>query len=248
MCPHCRQNAPIVYRGVTATCTACGRPRAPLTGASVNLAGQPSKIGGTVARGFGWATLAGGWSFAALVGFVIWAVSSFSPAFWVATGLIGFFSSLVGWMLLRSGKQLVQSGAVSEQATKTQAVLALAAARGGTLVAWDVARALDVTPQEADELLTKLAKEQLDLVKVDIDDEGRVLYRFTSLAWANMRPPPMRVAHAAAPHTRVAASAWTPGAAAQGEPIRRGEDELEDTREDERVDAYGVGRAAPRAR
>lgn len=245
MCPHCRQNAPIVYRGVTATCTACGRPRAPLTGASVNLAGQPSKIGGTVARGFGWATLAGGWSFAAFVGFVIWAVSSFSPVFWVATGLIAFFSTLFAWMLLRGGKQLVASGASTEQAMKTQAVVALAAARGGTLVAWDVARALDVTPEEADELLTKLAKEQLDLVTVDIDDEGRVLYRFTSVPSASTRPSRVRVPGAAAPQTRVASS---PPGIAPGDALLRDEDEPE-------VDVYGVGttargvpRAAPRAR
>ena len=54
MCPHCRQNAPIVYRGVLAYCTACGAPRPPFSAKSIDLAGQPSKIGGAVARvGFG---------------------------------------------------------------------------------------------------------------------------------------------------------------------------------------------------
>ena len=50
MCPRCRQNAPIVYRGVNAFCTACGAPRSVLANTSVNLAGQPSKVGGQVTR------------------------------------------------------------------------------------------------------------------------------------------------------------------------------------------------------
>src|SRR3954468_24360457 len=57
VCPRCRQNAPIVYRGVNAFCTACGAPRSPLTSGSVNLAGQPSKVGGQITRVFGWIVL-----------------------------------------------------------------------------------------------------------------------------------------------------------------------------------------------
>lgn len=190
-----------------------------------------------MARGVGWATLIGGWSVAALIGLVTYLVlSAITPAFWILTGLVAIPSTLVAWLLLRGGKELVTSGAQSEQATKTQAILALAATRGGTLVAWDVAQALDVTPEEADALLTKLAKEQMDLVKVDLDDEGRVLYRFTSLAWANMRPTStVRVAaDAPAGGARVA-----PVPPAAGEPILRPEDEPA-------VDAYGVARTKAR--
>lgn len=203
VCPHCRQNAPIVYRGVTATCTACGRPRMPLTSSSVNLAGQPSQLGGRVARGFGWATLAGGWSTALLFAGVLYAIFGLVPAVWIVGGFLAAVSSLVAWVLLRSGKELVVSGEQSEQATKTQALVALAATRGGTVTAWDAAQALAITPEEADALLTRLAKEQLDLVKVDIDDEGRVLYRFTQATWANLRPPPPMRVEAPAPRMRV---------------------------------------------
>lgn len=232
MCPHCRQNAPLVYRGVTATCTACGRPRLPLTSSSVTLAGQPSKLGGAVARGFGWATLGGGWSLAAVVGFVAWAVSGFSPAFWILTSFFAITSSVVAWALLRGGRELVKSGTDSEVATKNQAIYALASTRGGTLVAWDVAQALDVTVQEADDLLTKLAKEQLDQVKVDVDDEGRVLYRFSAATWANL-PRGVRV-EVPPPRARVE-PAPEPSATA-GEPILREED----------LDPYGIAR--PKAR
>src|SRR5580693_1266645 len=63
MCPHCGQNAPIVYRGVTAYCAACGQIRVPLTGSALKLAGQPSRVGSIFARVFGWIVLGIGLSF-----------------------------------------------------------------------------------------------------------------------------------------------------------------------------------------
>lgn len=189
------------------------------------MAGQPSKLGGKVARGFGWATLGGGWSTALLLFAFCYAVAGLAPVTWILPGLVAVAASIVGWLLLRGGKELVQSGADTEHATKTQAILALAATRGGVVTAFDVAQALDVTQEAADAILTRLAKEQMDLVKVDIDDEGRVLYRVTSLAFASMRPPPpMRVS---VPGPRVA------GAPEAGEAILRPEDEPAEN-------AYGV--------
>ncbi|MEO6418086.1 MAG: hypothetical protein ABIP39_01665, partial [Polyangiaceae bacterium] len=46
-----------MYRGVLAYCTACGQLRVPLAGPAVNLAGQPSQIGGSVAKILGWLVL-----------------------------------------------------------------------------------------------------------------------------------------------------------------------------------------------
>src|SRR5437667_81825 len=94
MCPHCRQNAPVVYRGLMAYCTACGQPRTP-----------------------------------------------------------------------------------------AEAVYALAAHRGGVLAAADVARSLSMGEAEADALLTAMAKEQPDWVTLDVDDDGRITYRFANAAW-----------------------------------------------------------------
>jgi hypothetical protein len=203
LCPSCRQNAPLVYRGLSAFCTACGAPRVPLANASVNLAGQPSKVGGTVARVFGWMVLAGGWIVASLLALLIGVVlEAGATALWVA-GPIALLSSLIAYFILRGGKALQKSGDDEELAMKTHAIFALANTRGGILSAVDVAQALSVSVEAGDALLTKLAKEQHELVSVDIDDQGNVLYRFRTAAprmapnavpaHVRIAPPPVRV-------------------------------------------------------
>ncbi len=199
MCPRCKQNAPLVYRGVDAFCTGCGAPRVPLTGSSVNLAGQPSKIGGTVTRVFGWTVLAAGWLVALLLAGLIGILGGGWAAL-VVGGPIALVATLAAWGLLRGGKQLQQSGDDAELATKHQAIQALANARNGVVKASDVAQALQVSAKEGDDMLTRLAKENPDTVSVDIDDHGNVLYRFPSVHYgglAQMAP------NAVPPHVRV---------------------------------------------
>lgn len=183
MCPHCRQNAPLVYRGISAFCTACGAPRMPLANASVNLAGQTSKVGGTVARVFGWLVLAGGLLLALFVAGIMAIVSA--PGAWILgiNGSIALVTMIAAWAILRGGKALTKSGETEELAMKNQAIFALANTRNGILRPWDVAQALQVTPKEADDILTKLAKEQSDHVTIDVDSEGNVLYRFIAVDW-----------------------------------------------------------------
>lgn len=165
---------------MTAYCTACGAPRLPLSSPSVTLAGQPARVGGAVARFFGWALLAGGLILAALVAAVLLVVIPASAAGWVVGGVLAFASALSSWALLRSGRAMQRSGADVERATQRRAVEALAAARGqgAVLLAEDVARGLDLPLGAADALLTSLAREDPDRVAVDFDDQGRVLYRF----------------------------------------------------------------------
>lgn len=200
MCPRCHQNAPLVYRGVNAFCTACGGPRLPLTNASLNMAGQPSKVGGTVARVFGWMVLAAGW----LVGLAIFGL--FAAAFGTSSwglgigGTIALVASLAAWGLLRGGKELQKSGDDAELAAQHQAIYALANTRHGVLKAWDVAQALHVSPEAGDAILTGLAKTRPEHVMVDIDDDGNVLYRFHH-AGGQARIAP----NAVAPHVRVGA-------------------------------------------
>src|SRR5579862_6967824 len=74
MCPHCGQNAPVVYRGVLAYCTACNAPRPPLTGTALHLAGQPSRVGGAIARVAGWIFIAAGLSLALGLGGILQAI------------------------------------------------------------------------------------------------------------------------------------------------------------------------------
>jgi hypothetical protein len=105
MCPRCGKNAPIVYRGVAAYCTACGAPRIPLASSSVTLAGQPSKVGGTVARVLGWIVLVAGLSIAlmlALLGLLV-----FTPATAAILGVPTALASIAfAVMLLKGGRGL----------------------------------------------------------------------------------------------------------------------------------------------
>lgn len=153
--------------------------------------------------------LAGGWAFAAMLAGLIVLLGGDVAAL-IAGGPIALVASLVAYVLLRSGRELKKSGDDTELATKNQAIFALANLRGGVLKAWDVAQSLQVTPKEADDILTKLAKEHPDYVTVDIDDDGNVLYRVIAAAWSGMSRmapnAPVRV-DVPAPRARVASPA-----------------------------------------
>lgn len=216
---------------MSAYCTACGAPRVPLANTSVNLAGQSSKVGGTVARVFGWIVLAAGWLMAALFAGLIVLLGGDWAAL-IVGGPIALISSIMAYALLRSGKELKQSGADTEQATKNQAIFALANTRNGVLRAWDVAQALQVTPKEGDDILTKLAKEHPDYVTVDVDDEGNVLYRFPTVLWGGLSNAPAMAPNAVPPHvrvnvpppqTRVAPAPAAPVTVEAGEPVEETE-------------------------
>jgi hypothetical protein len=173
----------------------------PLAGASVNLAGQTSKVGGTVARVIGWVVL----SLGTLLGFGTFAacgaVTSFAAAAPYVLGLpILIVTALVSWGLLKSGKDLSKQGDATEKATRARGIFALANTRGGVLTAMDVARSQDMTLEQADAVLTAIAKENPDHVSVDIADDGTVLFRFNAAHWATLHrirlddTPPTRVA------------------------------------------------------
>lgn len=187
MCPFCRTEAPLVYRGVFPYCTACNHLRPPLSGPSVNMAGKPSKVGGSVARAFGWIVLALGLALAVFLGGL--AALIFTGPTGLVVGIpLAIVAVTLCIVLVRSGRDLRRSGDQTERATRVQGIHALATTHGGVLTAWQVAQALRMHPAEADALLTELAKQEPDTVGVDVDDEGVILYRF---------------AHAA-PHVRVA--------------------------------------------
>jgi len=218
LCPHCRQNAPIVYRGVNAFCTACGAPRMPLAGTSVNLAGQPSKVGGTVARVFGWITLI----FGTLVALGTFAMCSAIAAPGAAAPYIlavplALVAWLTAWFLLKGGKELKKSGAEAEKNTRSQAVFALANMRGGMITPADLAQAIGVTPADADAILTNLAKESPDHVNIEVDDNGTIYYRFAAAHWQAIASNP---AYWERPRPRVDATPPTRVDAAAGESVR----------------------------
>ncbi|MEO7113994.1 MAG: hypothetical protein ABI183_26375 [Polyangiaceae bacterium] len=187
MCPHCRKNAPIVYRGVVAYCTACGQPRAPLTDRSVNMAGQPSKVGGTVANVFGWMMIAGGLITALLIGALFQAILPAGIFGWILGIVIGVVSIGIGGSFVYGGKSLKKSGTSVEKDTRERAIFALAQNRGGVLTAFDVAAALGMSAADADAMLTDYAKTDSDRVRLEVDDAGAITYVFPQHGWMGPR-------------------------------------------------------------
>jgi hypothetical protein len=177
MCPYCHTNAPLVYRGLTATCSACGRARVPLTGASLTHAGKPARLGGAVLGAFGWVALFFGLVFSTLLGLLVYAIFT-ATAGLVVGGIFALLSAGFFWGVRRGGQALEQTGEELRQRRAVEALTSLATAQGGVVTAAAAGRALDMALEEADALLTKLAKTKPDEVEVEVSDRGEVLYVF----------------------------------------------------------------------
>ena len=180
ICPSCRRSAPIVYRGVLAYCTACGQPRMPLVAKSTNLAGKASIIGGGLTKVAGWITLVGGSAFGLAMLGILQAIFPAGFAGWVVGGPIIAIAVVVGVLLLRGGKSLESSGVAQQRDTHTSAIFQLAEHNQNTVTAAQVAGAIGISTQSADELLTSLAKAQPDHVVLEVDDQGNVFYRVSA--------------------------------------------------------------------
>jgi hypothetical protein len=184
-----------VYRGLQAYCTACGKPRAPLAGSSVQLAGQPSKVGGVIARVTGWLVLAFGLSIALFLGTVLQMVFATTHLGWIVGVPIAVVSSAIAFFLLKGGKQLAKSGESAERAARLDAVYGLARNRGGIVRPLDYAQSIGVPLEVADATLTELAKTSPDEVVLEVDDGGAMYYRFPRLGGDALK---MRIEEAAA--------------------------------------------------
>src|SRR5580658_8937766 len=180
-CPTCGREAPIVYRGVVPYCTACGALRAPLSTASVNLAGKPSRVGGTVASVAGALVILVGGSMALCVALIFAAFRLVGLGLALASPF-AVVSLVLGVALVWRGRLLRRAGARTEQTTHEQALLELVAHRGA-VTATDAAIALGLGVAEADEKITALAKSQPERIAVDVDDDGIVRYRIAR--WAS---------------------------------------------------------------
>jgi hypothetical protein len=210
MCPYCHTNAPLVYRGLTATCSACGRARVPLTGASLTHAGKPARLGGAVLGAFGWVALFFGLVFSTLLGLLVYAIFT-ATAGLVVGGIFALLSAGFFWGVRRGGQALEQTGEELRQRRAVEALTSLATAQGGVVTAAAAGRALDMALEEADALLTKLAKTKPDEVEVEVSDRGEVLYVFVRsrpvVASSSMSTRPARVRVAS---TRASESAPMP--------------------------------------
>jgi hypothetical protein len=141
----------------------------------VNLAGKPSKVGGTVASVVGWLVLLVGLSTTLGLGLLLYAIWTVAVALAIALPS-ALVTLVVGLVLLTGGRSLRRSGVEAERATREQALLALAAHRGAVTAA-DAARALGVGVADADAMLTTLAKKEPERIAVDVDEQGAVWYR-----------------------------------------------------------------------
>lgn len=143
----------------------------------VELAGKPSRIGGAITRGIAWAILVGGLLFAVVLAAIILTLTSTGPLGWILGGAVALATLAVAMPLLYGGRALQKMGTQARREALERAVIGIATQRGGTITAFDLAHALRVPLDEADAFLTDLAKRPDEPVRVDIDDDGRVLYR-----------------------------------------------------------------------
>jgi hypothetical protein len=221
MCPYCRTDAPLVYRGVQAFCSACGRPRSVLSGASLTHAGKPARIGGAVVQAFGWAALVLGLFVALLLGGVVAAAGALTGLFaatagWVVGGLTALLTIITFWALRRGGKKLEEHGDETLEQRREQAIFALAANHGGVLQAEQVARVIDVPVEQADELLTRFAKERQNEVGLEVGEHGELFYTFTRYLDPSRLPGASAWGPRAGERVRIAKPARIDGVGAAG--------------------------------
>ncbi len=179
-CPHCHQNAPVVYRGVFAFCSACDKPRAPFSGKALHFAGQPAKVGGSVGRVVGYLVLVLGLLAAAAI-MLFFQLLIPERNIGYAVGLpLALISTVLSLVFLFASSKLRRAGTETETQTRLEALYALAVNRGGTLTAADAAHALGIAPKEIEAVLDHLAKTQSDYVQLEIDQDGKPFYLFSN--------------------------------------------------------------------
>jgi hypothetical protein len=154
----------------------------------LNIAGQPSRIGGVLSRGLGWAllfiailTLAVG--IAGMMGPLLLKILLGIPA--IAIALLAGGGS---WAALSGGRKLSQQGSAAQQHAHEAALFAFAAHHGGVITAAEAAAGLNVQLAEADAMLTAMAREG-GRVSVEVDPQGVVRYVFREAQPLAAAPP-----------------------------------------------------------
>ncbi|MDC0747752.1 hypothetical protein [Polyangium mundeleinium] len=214
-CQNCRQEAPTIVRGARAYCTACGAPRSLLEDTPVNVAGQPSKIGGGVASVAGWVILITGVLLSLALGGLI-SLASATVA-WIVGGFLGAMSVLFGLLFILGGRLLWKTGKERERGAHEQAVFAVARRNSGSVTPAELARAVNVSEAEADALLTEMAKRPDGQVSLEVDDDGTLRYYVKGTGSARIGAPRVRVGMGGAPGSSHAAEAEALAEAEMGE-------------------------------
>jgi len=186
-CPHCQQNAPILYKGVFAFCSACEKPRAPFSGKALAFAGQPSKLGGRLGRALGALVLIFGLLLAS-------ALTLFFQLLWPAKNIgyalgspIALIAVVLGILFMIASRRLGRAGAAAERQARIEAIYALAVNRDGMLTTADTARSLQLDPASVDALLRELSQTQPEYISLELDENAQPFYLFSR---AGMRAHP----------------------------------------------------------
>ncbi len=140
----------------------------------MNVAGQPSKIGGGVASIAGLSILVLGTMLALTVGAILQIFAD--PLGFVIGGFLEAVTLFVSAMFLWGGRALMQSGAERERNAHEQAVFAIARRRGGSVTALELAQVLSIPVNDADAILTVMAKRPDGHVTLELDDDGTLRY------------------------------------------------------------------------
>jgi hypothetical protein len=193
MCPHCGKEAPILYRGPLAYCAACNKPRTPLSAAGVNLAGKPAQLGGTVASVFGWVVMAVTAGIALIVGAILQAIFTGAMVGWAVGGVIAALGIGAGILLLMGGRFLQRTGNQTSANVRRAALMAVAENQNGIVRTEFAAQALGVTMGEAEAFLTALSREPDSGTTLEVDNDGKLYYRFARFAPAAPWPEDARV-------------------------------------------------------
>jgi hypothetical protein len=182
MCPHCRREAPIVYRGPLTYCSACNQPRVPLSAAGVNLTGKPTKLGGKVASVLGWGVMAVTIGVALVLGAILQAIFAGAMIGWAVGAVVAAFGIGVGVLLLQGGRFLQKTGDQASSQAKRDALIALAENQRGIVRTELAAQSLGVSLAEADAFLTALSREPDSGTTLEVDNDGKLYYRFARFA------------------------------------------------------------------
>ena len=182
MCPHCGREAPLLYRGPLAYCSACNKPRVPLSAGGVNLTGKPAKIGGTVASVLGWTVLAVMLGIALILGALLQAI--FPPGAlvgWAVGGVVAALGVAAALVLLLGGRFLHSAGERASLKARKDAVFALAQNQKGIVRSDLVGSSLGIGVAEADAFLTELSRQPDGGVVLEVDNDGKLFYRFPAI-------------------------------------------------------------------
>lgn len=180
MCPACTREAPLVYRGFSAYCAACGARRTVLSASSVTHAGKVQRVGASLFFAAGFAVFAIIAIISAFFGLLVGLIGT-ATAGLVTFGVgvaIGLVLLLVSWL---GARKVRQSGDDSASERLRRALYEAAALRGGVVTANELGPLLSMPTSVLDEELASLAKHRHDEVAADVDDRGAVVYRFFRL-------------------------------------------------------------------